>query len=140
MLPSHDGTLTFIVFPLLNPLENAFGQPAQHSRQTWLDLIVQLTEYVAFLHEKRVCHRDIKPKNLAINMETMRLVVLDCDLMEEFSHAKDAIVTTYVGTKDYSLPAYVSRPERGFDPFELEKYSLTLTCDWMRSRAQESSD
>ncbi|KAI9346881.1 kinase-like domain-containing protein [Obelidium mucronatum] len=139
MIPSPGTKITFIVFPFLNPLEDVFGRSAQLSRKTWLYLIQQLTEYVAFLHENRVCHRDIKPKNLAINMETLRLVVLDCDLMEEFSDPKKAIVTTFVGTVEYSLPEYVENPARGFNPFDLEMHSLELTCGWMRRRAQASS-
>ncbi|KAI9346908.1 hypothetical protein BDR26DRAFT_855341 [Obelidium mucronatum] len=108
MIPSPD-TENYVYY--------VFGRSAQLSHKTWLDLIQQLTEYVAFLHENRIY----------------------CDLMEEFSDPKKAIVKTFAGTVEYSLPEYVENPARGFNPFDLEMHSLKLTCGWMRRRAQATS-
>ncbi|KAI9324866.1 hypothetical protein BDR26DRAFT_787698, partial [Obelidium mucronatum] len=91
-------------------------------------LASQLKDYCSFLHEHRICHRDIKPTNLAIDLNSMELVVLDCDLMKEFPVKEDEIVTSFCGTKDYSDPEFVEHPERGFNVFELELYSMNKTC------------
>ncbi|KAI9349581.1 hypothetical protein BDR26DRAFT_852392 [Obelidium mucronatum] len=137
-LLESDGGIYLIVFRQFTPLEDVYGSVPCLSSVTWQSLIIQLEQYVEFLSENRFCHRDLKPKNLAIDSTTNRLVVLDCDLMAEFPKKDDEVVYSFVGTKEYADPAYFERPERGFNVFDLELYSLNKTCDWMRRQIRSS--
>ncbi|KAJ3282966.1 hypothetical protein HDU79_009524 [Rhizoclosmatium sp. JEL0117] len=125
-----------IVFPLLAVLLDTFGETPNLSKELWLRLVQQLCDYCDFLHEHRICHRDIKPNNLAVDLDKEQLVVFDCDLMEVYPEDKIAVVTKFCGTEDWSDPEYVRNPERGFNVFELERYSVEKTCEWMIHQAK----
>ncbi len=56
--------------PPLQPLPTAFRN--SHSRGLWFGLqsfLYQLLQGIAYCHQHRVLHRDLKPQNLLINME-----------------------------------------------------------------------
>ncbi|ORY47732.1 hypothetical protein BCR33DRAFT_714807 [Rhizoclosmatium globosum] len=130
----EDG-IYYIVFPLVKPLQDVYEQVPKLLSTTWSRLIEQLRDYCDVLHEHKICHGDIKPSNLAIDVSTLQLVVLDCDLMEKFPDGENAVVKEFRGTEDWADPNYVANPGAGFNPFHLERYSMERTCMWMKFNA-----
>ncbi|KAI9346873.1 hypothetical protein BDR26DRAFT_86871 [Obelidium mucronatum] len=53
-----------IVCPQFQPLENAARMVVVLRKVIWDELASQLKDYCSFLHEHRICHRDIKPSKL----------------------------------------------------------------------------
>jgi serine/threonine protein kinase len=67
-----------------------------------IDLIIQLTEILKALHEKRVIHRDIKPKNTMVTPQN-KLILIDFGISKVNTKTLDNTVSVK-GSPAYSPP------------------------------------
>jgi len=85
------------------------------SRSTMKSFLYQLLDGVAFCHEKRVLHRDLKPQNLLINKKTGELKLCDFGLARSSgipvrSYSHEVVTLWYrapdvlMGSRNYSTP------------------------------------
>lgn len=49
----------------------------------------QIFNSLAYLHEKNIIHRDVKPENFLINEENKNLILCDFDLAKKFENLKE---------------------------------------------------
>lgn len=85
------------------------GERKQHEYLTWearMKILIGTSKALAFLHEAKECHTDIKPSNILINDEFeakvshLRLATLGTRVM--------ALRTGLIGTIAYAAPGYIS--------------------------------
>jgi len=85
------------------------------SKPTMKSFLNQLLDGVAFCHEKRVLHRDLKPQNLLINKKTGELKICDFGLARSSgipvrSYSHEVVTLWYrapdvlMGSRNYSTP------------------------------------
>lgn len=65
----------------------------------------QLLEAVSYLHDKSICHRDIKPQNILIDCETHRLAL--CDFGSAKILNKNMKSVSYVCSRYYRAPELI---------------------------------
>jgi serine/threonine protein kinase len=91
------------------------------SPQLKLELMLQVTEAVRFLHDaKKTMHRDIKPGNVLISGTSEHPIAKICDFGTAKSIEPSTFANSYVGT-----PAFLA-PEVGADPYSLKADIFSL--------------
>lgn len=72
---------------------------------------LQLTSALAFLHALRVVHLDVKPENILLCPQTMRIMLIDFGLAQCLSDAEAEIVGSMLpGSPIYMPPEYFGLP------------------------------
>ena len=67
--------------------------------------MAELAEVLAFIHDKDLVHRDVKPENLRISSRDGRLYLLDYGLLSETSASGDPLsATNKLGTQGFASP------------------------------------
>ncbi|HLO85575.1 MAG TPA: AAA family ATPase [Nostocaceae cyanobacterium] len=98
------------------------------SLQEFLPIGIAITEALDFLYQKKIIHKDIKPKNLLINPETKQIKIIDFSisslLPKETTEIKNPNVLE--GTLAYMSPEQTGRMNRGID-YRTDFYSLGVT-------------
>jgi CHASE2 domain-containing sensor protein/predicted Ser/Thr protein kinase len=72
-----------------------------------IEMLKELLEILAFVHQHRVIHRDIKPSNIIRSTEDNRLVLIDfgaVKLMQPPSSEQTELATVAIGTRGYAPP------------------------------------
>ncbi|QLE56728.1 CHASE2 domain-containing serine/threonine-protein kinase [Nostoc sp. TCL26-01] len=72
-----------------------------------VEMIKGILEILAFVHEHRVIHRDVKPANIIRSAADQRLVLIDfgaVKLMQPPTDEKTELATVAIGTRGYSPP------------------------------------
>jgi CHASE2 domain-containing sensor protein/predicted Ser/Thr protein kinase len=72
-----------------------------------IEMLKELLEILAFVHQHRVIHRDIKPSNIIRSTEDHRLVLIDfgaVKLMQPPSSEQTELATVAIGTRGYAPP------------------------------------
>ncbi|HEY9800408.1 MAG TPA: CHASE2 domain-containing serine/threonine-protein kinase [Leptolyngbyaceae cyanobacterium] len=72
-----------------------------------VEMLKGILEVLAFVHEHRVIHRDVKPTNIIRSAEDNRLVLIDfgaVKLMHPPSDEKTELATVAIGTRGYAPP------------------------------------
>ena len=72
----------------------------------------QLLEAVVFLHAQGVAHRDLKPENVVIDVDLLRLFIIDYDLAT-WVYGRDEVMHGFVGTNGFTAPEVGSSKQRG---------------------------
>lgn len=76
--------------------------------------VVQLASAARFLEEQGLCHRDIKPPNIVVDLAKSSLKLLDLGVMRptKASALTDSSGQPFLGTLQYSPPEYLFRREQ----------------------------
>ena len=93
-----------------------------------LKCLKEITGAVVYLHDRKICHRDIKPDNILLSASTpQRFVLADFNTAREASSAdaKSTQIGTIVGTFGYIAPE-VYRP--GEEPVTVKMDIFSLGC------------
>jgi serine/threonine protein kinase len=90
-----------------------------------MDMIAQLVDSVAYLHEQGIRHRDIKPANLLIKGDG-RLKLVDFGLAMEADETRITQAGTTFGTVSYAPPEWVT-PD-AMDPVRWDVYSMGVVA------------
>lgn len=87
------------------PLSAVLVREKSLSNERTIELMLQVANGLAFLHEKGIVHRDLKPKNIVVNYDEKgaeRVSIVDFGIArrDEQSHT----ITQVVGTPSYMSP------------------------------------
>jgi len=113
--------LEYLPFPTLHDLIHRNGSFPEDDA---LFVMAELTDAIAFMHQRSITHMDIKPDNVAFDESTKRLVVFDFGLSMQVDHANPSS-SVFVGSPMYMSPQILMR-ER-YNPFYAEVWSLGVT-------------
>ncbi|NES19360.1 MAG: protein kinase [Symploca sp. SIO3E6] len=86
-----------------------------------LELLREILEVLAFVHQKRIIHRDIKPDNIMRREQDNKLVLID------FGAVKD--LSTAVATASGQIQLTTGRGTPGYEPREQYKGNPRLSSD-----------
>ncbi|WP_017303110.1 AAA family ATPase [Spirulina subsalsa] len=94
----------------------------------FLDIAIQLTDILYYLHENRVIHKDIKPANLLIHPQTHKVKLIDFSIASLLPRETQEIenANALEGTLSYISPEQTGRMNRGVD-YRSDFYSLGVT-------------
>ncbi|MEA5594641.1 CHASE2 domain-containing serine/threonine-protein kinase [Rivularia sp. UHCC 0363] len=88
-----------------------------------VDMLKELLEVVAFIHQRQVIHRDIKPANIIRCNQDNRLVLIDfgaVKLMQPQSKEQTELATISIGTRGYTPPEqFAGHPRLSSDIYAL---------------------
>ncbi len=109
-------------------LSQEITEGKQWSEAQVIDLLQQILEVLAFVHQHNVIHRDIKPSNIMRRKHDSKLILIDFGLVKEVSplgaNASDVVSSTIpIGTRGY-MP---SEQVRGRPRLSSDIYALGMT-------------
>jgi predicted Ser/Thr protein kinase len=88
-----------------------------------IDMLKELLEVLAFIHQRQVIHRDIKPANIIRCNQDNRLVLIDfgaVKLIQPQSKEQTELATVAIGTKGYTPPEqFAGHPRLSSDIYAL---------------------
>ncbi|MBW4611539.1 MAG: CHASE2 domain-containing protein [Hassallia sp. WJT32-NPBG1] len=88
-----------------------------------IEMLKEVLEILAFVHQHRVIHRDIKPSNIIRSEIDNRLVLIDfgaVKLMQPPSTEETELATVAIGTRGYAPPEqFVGHPRLNSDIYAL---------------------
>ena len=93
--------------------ENEFGRPESGVER--LVCLKEITGAVEYLHERRICHRDIKPDNILLSaLGPLRFILADFNTAKEASSTESASTQfgSVVGTTGFIAPEVYKPNER----------------------------
>ena len=118
--PDPKGDTWWLILPILKEINFAAAK-AEDFRDIY---IPGLLNGVAFLHNMRIAHRDIKPEHLLYDPIANQTCIIDFDCA--WLQKGPAICYKRVGTGAYMAPeifALGSKKQLGYDPFAADRYS-----------------
>ena len=86
----------------------------------------QIASGIAFLHQRKIAHLDIKPSNVLID-EYGRLKI--CDFGISFCQQNGELCTSYKGTRNFMAPEIFKK--QPFDPFKADVYAFGVSFYFM---------
>ncbi|MEG4293214.1 AAA family ATPase [Microcoleus sp. C2C3] len=94
----------------------------------FLQIAIQLTDIIHYLYQKRVIHKDIKPANILINLDTKKIQLIDFSIASLLPRETQEIQNPNIleGTLAYLSPEQTGRMNRGID-YRSDFYSLGVT-------------
>lgn len=97
----------------LSLTEYAYDDSQDMPHRMVVTIAIQLCSALAYIHEKRIIHRDIKPNNILLN-EQQTPILIDFDIARSSQHEtvsqdKDGVYR-YVGNELYSAPEQFTTP------------------------------
>lgn len=78
----------------------------KYSQQQTIDLLLELLNIVAFVHQHNIIHRDIKPSNIIRRQSDRALVLIDFGAVTKFDG--ETMMGTIIGTPGYGAPEQYS--------------------------------
>ncbi|EGN97074.1 hypothetical protein SERLA73DRAFT_154414 [Serpula lacrymans var. lacrymans S7.3] len=101
----------------------------------------ELVEGVAFLHEQRIAHLDIKPDNLICTFDTDRLLIIDFDIAMKCGSEND-MVERSCGTFEWSAPEIVLDADKlpqAFSPIRADLWSCGRVLQFITGMVEKGS-
>jgi predicted ATPase/signal transduction histidine kinase len=94
----------------------------------FLAIAIQITTILDEVHSARVIHKDIKPANILINLETKQIQLIDFSIASLLPKETQTVKSPNVleGTLAYLSPEQTGRMNRGID-YRSDFYSLGVT-------------
>jgi predicted ATPase/signal transduction histidine kinase len=92
----------------------------------FLQIAIQITTTLDLLHRNRVIHKDIKPANILINLDTLLLKITDFSISSLFLRDQQLQRNILEGTLAYISPEQTGRINRSVD-YRSDFYSLGIT-------------
>src|SRR5207249_1899047 len=97
----------FLVMPYIEGQNLcAWTKAHQPNARVCAELVARLARAVAFAHQRGVIHRDIKPHNAMIDVETGQPILLDFGLAKLLGEQEEQVTCTgqVLGTPAYMAP------------------------------------
>jgi hypothetical protein len=106
---ANDGAENLIIMPLMEggTLCRACPELLWARRSV---IVGQLTQSVAFLHGKKIIHRDIKSSNVLLDRSLRQTRLADFGLAKDQVHSTHATTGIVVGSPGYMAPELMMRP------------------------------
>jgi|GEM_PF-221715 len=99
------------------------------------ELLIELLNILAFVHEKQVIHRDIKPENIIRHAVDNKLFLVDFGAAKVMDGQAEMKEGTVIGSMQYCAPEQV----RGQATFSSDIYSLGVTCMYLVTNVDPTS-
>ncbi len=98
------------------------------SLEEFFSIAIQLAEILEGLYKNRVIHKDIKPANILINLQTKQVKLIDFSIASLLPKEQQEIQNPNIleGTLAYISPEQTGRMNRGID-YRSDYYSLGVT-------------
>ncbi|QLE58572.1 ATP-binding sensor histidine kinase [Nostoc sp. TCL26-01] len=96
--------------------------------QDFLHISIQLTQALGELHQHYIIHKDIKPQNIIVNLETYQVKIIDFSISSLLIQEKPKLSNPDLleGTLAYISPEQTGRMNRSID-YRTDFYSLGVT-------------
>ena len=109
-----------------------------------INMLRELLEVLAFIHQRQVIHRDIKPANIIRCNQDNRLVLIDfgaVKLMQPQSKEQTELATIAIGTKGYTPPEqFAGHPRLSSDIYALGMIAIQSLTGLLPHELQSNSD
>ncbi|MEH2198163.1 trifunctional serine/threonine-protein kinase/ATP-binding protein/sensor histidine kinase [Nostoc sp.] len=98
------------------------------SLQEFLEIAIALCNALDILYRERIIHKDIKPANILINLETKQIKLIDFSIASLLPRETQTLINPngLEGTLAYISPEQTGRMNRGID-YRSDFYSLGVT-------------
>ena len=103
-----------------------------HSHQiklsSFLAIAIQLAKIIEHFHKNKIIHKDIKPQNILLNLETNKVKITDFSIASLLDREYQTVskIGLLEGTLDYMSPEQTGRMNRAID-YRTDFYSLGVT-------------
>jgi WD40 repeat protein/tRNA A-37 threonylcarbamoyl transferase component Bud32 len=104
--------------------ESVLEEDGEFEEEGIRQLLEDLLPVLAFVHDHRIIHRDIKPRNLIAPLVDSPVVLVDFGASKQVTQTALARTGTVIGSAEYSAPEQVM----GKAVFASDIYSLGVTC------------
>jgi CHASE2 domain-containing sensor protein/predicted Ser/Thr protein kinase len=109
-----------------------------------IDMLKQILEVLAFVHEHRVIHRDIKPGNIIRSSVDNRLVLIDfgaVKMMQPPTSEETELATVAIGTRGYAPPEqFAGHPRLCSDIYALGMIAIQAVTGVMPHELQPNQE
>ncbi|PAX57100.1 trifunctional serine/threonine-protein kinase/ATP-binding protein/sensor histidine kinase [Brunnivagina elsteri] len=98
------------------------------SLDEFLQIAISLCDTLDILYRQRIIHKDIKPSNILIHLETKQVKLIDFSIASLLARETQTLISLNVleGTLAYISPEQTGRMNRGID-YRTDFYSLGVT-------------
>ncbi|MBD2386944.1 hybrid sensor histidine kinase/response regulator [Cylindrospermum sp. FACHB-282] len=110
-----------------NQTESSFF-PNTLNLNEFLPIAIQIVQALEAIHQNCIIHKDIKPQNILINLESKQIKIIDFCISSLLPREKQEIINSnmFEGTTAYMSPEQTGRINRGID-YRTDFYSLGVT-------------
>lgn len=93
-----------------------------------LEIAMNIASAIGDIHHQNIIHKDIKPQNILINLETKKTKIIDFGIATQLSREMQAVLTPeeLKGSISYMSPEQTGRMNRSLD-YRSDLYSLGIT-------------
>lgn len=102
------------------------------STKRLVSVVTGMIRGMAFLHSKKVVHRDLKPQNIMLS-EAFEVKIVDFGVSKLYVDRKKTM-TGYVGTPCYMAPEFIKSDKNVYDGTSADVYSFAIILHELWSR------
>ncbi len=127
-LEKYQNKLALILEDFAGKSLKEFTQNKKLDLKEFLQIAIQLTSALGFIHQNNIIHKDIKPKNILINPQTDQVKIIDFSIASRLTKETPvlSIPKLLEGTLAYISPEQTGRMNRNVD-YRCDFYSLGAT-------------
>lgn len=109
-------------------VDNYIQQHGPMSEKEAIPMFRQICEAVGFMHDNKMLHLDLKPKNIMLR-EDGQIQIIDFGLSKQYNTSGEAETSTTIGlgTPGYAASEQIERRPEGTFPVTLDIYALGAT-------------